>query len=81
MGMARTNYDFGSEIEALLADYCASNDDTPKVRVIRKALKFYIEQRSENDSELAKRMDEAKKIRMAPLREKIAIISDVKRGE
>ncbi len=78
--MARTNYDLGSEIEALLADFCAANDDTPKVRVIRRALKFYIEHRTENDSELGKRIDEARKVRMMPLREKIAIISNAERG-
>ena len=73
--MARTNYDLGPEVEALLADFCAANDDTPKVRVIRRAVKFYIEQRTKNDSELAKRIDEARKDRLMPLREKIAIIS------
>ena len=78
--MARTNYDLGPEAEALLADFCAANDDTPKVRVIRKALKFYIERRTENDPELAKRIDEARKARLMPGREKIAIISNAERG-
>lgn len=78
--MTRTNYDLGTEIEALLADFCAANDDTPKVRVIRRAVKFYIEHRMENDSEFANRVNEARKARMKPQREKIAIISNSERG-
>jgi hypothetical protein len=78
--MARTNYDLGPEVEALLADFCAANDDTPKVRVIRRALKFYIKNRMENDSELAKRVNEARKTRLLLGREKIAIISNAERG-
>ncbi len=72
--MARTNYDLGFEIEAVLADFCVASDDTPKVRVIRNAVKFYIEHRRSKESELAKRMDEARKARMAPQREKITIV-------
>ena len=78
--MARTNYDLGPEVEALLADFCAANDDAPKVRVLRRAVKFYIEHRTENDSELGKRIDEARKARLMPRREKIAIISNAERG-
>jgi len=72
--MTRTNYDLGSEIEALLADFCAASDGTPKVRVIRNAVKFYIDYRREKESELAKRMDEARKRRLAPQRGKITIL-------
>jgi len=71
--MARTNYDLGVEVEALLEDYCAANDGTPKVRVIRKAIKHYIEYRRQNP-EIEKRMDEARKDRLAPQREKITVI-------
>ena len=71
--MTRTNYDFGPEIEALLADFCVANDDTPKVRVIRKAIKFYIEHRR-SEPELAKRMDNARKARMAPQRGRMVVI-------
>lgn len=78
--MTRTNYDLGTEIEALLADFCAANDDTPKVRVIRRAVNFYIEHRVGNDPEFANRMDEARKARMKPQREKIAIVSNFERG-
>ena len=78
--MTRTNYDLGAEIESLLSDFCAANDDTPKVRVIRKAVKFYIDHRLNNDSELSKRMDEARNARVLPRREKISIIADSKNG-
>lgn len=72
--MTRTNYDLGSEIEALLEDFCAACDDTPKVRVLRRAVKFYIEHRRDNETELAKRMAEARKLRLAPQREKITVL-------
>ena len=71
--MARTNYDLGPEVEDLLADFCAVNDDTPKVRAIRNAIKFYIEHRRQ-EPDLAKRMDEARKARLAPRREKITVV-------
>ena len=73
--MARTNYDLGSEFEALLADFCVASDDTPKVRVLRKAIKFYIDHRRGSEPLLAKRMDEARKNRVATRREKIALIT------
>ena len=72
--MARTNYDLGPKIEALLADFCAACDGTPKVRVIRRAIQFYIDHRMSNESELARRMDEARRMRMAPQRDNIAIL-------
>ncbi len=79
--MARTNYDLGSEIEALLGDFCAASDDTPKVRVIRNAVRFYIEHRRSKEPELAKRMDEARKARMAPQRAKITILEGGSGGQ
>ncbi len=72
LGMSRTNYDLGSEIEKMLADFCAANDDTPKVRVLRRAVKFYIENRRTDDVELAKRMDEARKAKVAALTARVA---------
>jgi hypothetical protein len=55
----------GEPYAGLLADFCEANRGSPEVRIIRDALKFFIEHELEAEPRLRERFDAARERRLA----------------
>ena len=54
----------GEEVDCLLADFCAANFSAPATQIIRIAVKKFIYETLENEPEMKKRFDDARKERL-----------------
>lgn len=67
------SYDLGDKVMTLLQNHCAANYGAPEVRILREAVKSFVNNRLQAEPELCKRFDAARKVRLSkhirPLRE------------
>jgi len=61
----------GKEIDDLLADFCAAHFGAPATEIVRAAVRKFIRDSLENEPELNKRFEEARKIRLGSVPPKI----------
>jgi hypothetical protein len=55
-----SRFNLGEPYASLLADFCEANRGSPEIRIIREALKFFIEHELATDGKIRERFEEAR---------------------
>lgn len=83
VALARTKtgarYRLGPDLMADLADFCAAQDNSPEIQVMRSAVREYIDRRLGAEPALKKQVKAARKARLAARGPNVVSISAVRR--
>jgi hypothetical protein len=60
-----SRFGLGEPYSSLLADFCEANRGAPEIRIIRDAIKFFIEHELKTDEKVKERFEEARAKRLA----------------
>lgn len=69
-----SRFNLGEPLDTDLADFCEAHYGAPEVRVIREALRLFIDGRLAAEPELRKRFEEARRKRLGALAEQENVV-------
>jgi hypothetical protein len=73
-----SRFNLGEPYSGILRDFCEANRGAPEVRIIREAVKFFIEHELAAEPRLKARFDEAREKRLAAQASAVRVVASGK---